>query len=149
MKKYFLTAALGLIALSTTLATPAEGKVSYRVSQSFTRDFGNPGLVTWSEARGHLLKASFEADGQTVCAFYRQDGEYVATTITMQRQQLPLKARLAVDKALSGYTLTEIFELQTPSETAYYIKGTRDGITKVYKAYAGGGITEVHLSQPF
>jgi hypothetical protein len=64
----------------------------------------------------------------------------------MEKQQLPLKARVAVDKVLAGYRISEIFELQTSSGSSYYIKGTKDGDTRVYKAYASGSIREVSLT---
>jgi hypothetical protein len=142
MKRILFAIAFGITTLAAS-ANAKETKVTYHALQSFQRDFGNIENVTWTNAKDNLFRASFDADGQTISVYYNVEGDFVATTIALEKQNLPMKTRLALNRVMADYVITELFEIQSNSETAYYAKGIKDGQTKVYKAYSDGSVKEV------
>jgi type II secretory pathway component GspD/PulD (secretin) len=141
MKRFFLAAAFGLAGIAT-FAAPTSRYITYRAKESFAQQFGAVKNVTWTDARNHMVKAEFELDEQKVTAFFNEYGEYLATSITVNKTQLPFRLRLAMDNELKGAPIDELIQVESANENAYYFKANQ----KVYKAYGTGEIQQVSMS---
>lgn len=144
MKRLFLAASFGLLTLAA-LANSGNKSVTVpnAARQNFQQQFGTIRQVSWSKAKSQMLRADFSIDGQPVSAFFNQEGEFLATTVAMEKTQLPLRLRLALEQELKGQTIEELYYVEAPSETAYYFASGKNGSRQVYRAYADGHISKV------
>ncbi|MCU0394308.1 MAG: hypothetical protein MUF29_00245 [Chitinophagaceae bacterium] len=144
MKRLLLAASFGLFSLA---ALANSGKKSVTVPntarQNFQQQFGAIQQVSWSKAKSQMLRADFSIDGQPVTAFFNQEGEFLATTVAVEKTQLPLRLRLALEQELKGQTIEELYYVEAPTETAYYFASAKNGTRQVYRAYADGHISKV------
>ncbi len=145
MKRLFCFALVGVFALSAQAFSSSSHIAPHAVRQSFTREFGNVKEVNWSPLKENLTKASFMLDDQEISAFFDNAGDLVATTVSLQKHQLPIKLRIAIDAKLGSVSLSEMYYVEHSSETAYYFNAVKDGQTKTYQAFDNGRITEVKL----
>lgn len=139
----------GTLALATLAAhatpTPAAKVVSYRASQNLATLFGKVDDLSWVPARNNMLRANFTLDGEAHSVFFNADGDFLAVTRPIQRNELPLRLRLALDQKFKQATIAESFELTTDSDHAWYFRTIAEGKTQVWKAYENGRIEEVDL----
>lgn len=140
MKKVFLSAALAVTTIASFAFATTKQVASTRARDSFAREFGGVSNVLWEEGKNSMQKASFIMDNQTVTAFFDDGGELIATTVSMSKEQLPVKVKLAIDKKLAGEAVVEIFSYEGDVESAYFIR-TEKG--KVYKTYNSGVLIDV------
>lgn len=145
MKRLFSLAVAGAFALSAQAFTTGNHEAPYPVCQSFAREFGHVKTVNRAPVKDNLTKASFMLDDQEFTAFFDNAGDLVATTVSLQKHQLPIKLRLAIDAKLGSVLLSEMYYVEHSSETAYYFNAIKDGQTKTYQAFANGRMTEVQL----
>lgn len=144
MKRYLLAAAFGLVSLASFANNGSKSiKAPFAAKERFKEQFGNVKEVAWSEAQGNLIRADFVQEGQSITAFYDKSGEPVATTIAMEKSQLPYRLRLALEKELKGQTIDELFYVDAPEQTAYFFSYNDNGRKKIFKAYDNGSIREV------
>ncbi|MCU0334457.1 MAG: hypothetical protein MUF62_05320 [Chitinophagaceae bacterium] len=140
MKRFLLAIAIGLSAFAATAGPIRPADVNYQARQTFLAEFGQVKDVQWSTTSSELLRASFVLDGQEVAAFFDTDGSLLATTLSMKKEQLPLRLRLSIDQAVKGKTITEIYYVEHPEQSAYYFSVA--GSRKVYRGYANGIVQE-------
>lgn len=144
MKRYLLAVAFGLVSLASFANNGSQSfNAPYAVKERFKEQFGNVKQVTWTEAQGKLIRADFVQDGQSITAFYDNTGEPVATTVAMEKSQLPYRLRQALEKELKGQTIEELFYVDAPEQSAYFFSCNDNGKKKIFKAYENGSIREV------
>jgi hypothetical protein len=120
MKKRILTLSLLLVAaISFSFANNTEG-IDKNVIVSFNKDFTSAHEVKW-ESNSKFIKVSFTIDKQAMYAYYTPAGELLAVTRYMSPEHLPISQLTSLRKNYSGYWVSDLFELKTDSETAYYI----------------------------
>ena len=120
MKKSILSLALMLmIGLSSTFANNAEG-VNQRVMNSFKKEFANAKDVKWESGKEYV-KATFTMNGQTLFAYYSENGEMLAVTRNIVSSQLPIILLNDLKKDYSNFWITDLFEMAADNETAYYV----------------------------
>lgn len=145
MKRLFCMALAGVFALSAQAFTTGNHDAPYPVRQSFAREFGHVKTVNWAPVKDNLTKASFMLDDQEFTAFFDNAGDLVATTVSLQKHQLPIKLRLAIDAKFPGVSFLEMYYVEYFSETAYYFSLMENGQRKTYQAFANGRMYEVKL----
>jgi hypothetical protein len=144
MKRYLLAAAFGLVSLASFAGTGSQSfKVPYQAKENLKQQYGDVKDVTWKEAQGSLIRADFVQDGQAITVFYDKSGEPVATTMAVDKSQLPFRLKTALEKELKGQTIEELFYVDAPEQNAYFFSYSDNGKKKVFKAYDNGNIREV------
>jgi hypothetical protein len=135
--KQIIMIALVLSTIATTAFsnTPDEG-VNKKVLTSFSRAFSTAQNVNW-EIKQQLYKATFKLNGQTIFAYYNGEGQQVAVTRNIAVSQLPLNLASALQGGYNEYWLTDLFEVSTNGETAYY--ATVETPTTILKADGTSG----------
>ena len=120
MKKSILSLSLILmIGLSSAFANNFEG-VNQKVISSFQKDFSNAKDVKWERSKEYA-KATFSLNGQVLFAFYSEEGEMLATTRNILSSQLPINLQNDLKKEYGNFWITDLFEMASGNETAYYI----------------------------
>ena len=120
MKKLILSMAVMLmIGVSSSFANNAEG-VNQKVINSFKKEFANAKDVKWESGKEYA-KATFSLNGQILFAYYSEGGEMLAMTRNIQASQLPITLLNSVKRDFNSYWITDLFEMASGNETAYYI----------------------------
>lgn len=144
MKRYLLAAAFGLFSLASFANTGTQSfKAPYQAKENLKQQYGEVKDVTWKEAQGNLIRADFVQDGQAITVFYDKSGEPVATTVVVDKSQLPYRLKTALEKELKGQTIEELFYVDAPDQNAYFFSYSDNGKKKVFRAYDNGNIREV------
>jgi len=140
MKKIatMLTAALMLFSI---FAFAHEGdKVSALVKAAFLKDFSSASSVSWEQSKGYYF-ATFTINQLEVNAAYSEAGELVATSRTIEFDQLPLSVSIALSKKYTGYILPKTaMELSYEGVTSYYVNIENDRQVLKLKCSSGGDI---------
>lgn len=118
MKKIIMLA----VVLTTITVTAFAGNISGindKVLNSFSKSFQSVEDVRW-ELKDNLYKVSFKSEGKTMFAYYNADGDQIAVTRNIHIEQLPLSLSSDLKSKFDSSWLTELFELSSDGETAYY-----------------------------
>lgn len=118
MKKIMMLA-LVLTTLAGTAFSRNPNEVNARVLKTFSSDFLHAENVTW-EAKKDFCKATFTINGQTMFAYYNENGDQLAVTRNLLVAQLPINLASGLQKDFKEYWLTDLFEVAANGETAYY-----------------------------
>jgi hypothetical protein len=71
---------------------------------------------------GELVSISFVLDSTSMQAFYNAEGEQVAISRVISYDNLPQKATLTLESRFSGYTATEVIEMDHGADgISYYV----------------------------
>jgi hypothetical protein len=120
MKKFIIA----LAALFTTAAGFAKGNdngmVDRKVLEAFRKDFTAANNVSWETGKDYL-QATFTINGQTLFAFYSEEGEQVGVAKNMLSTQLPAVLYNDLKNNYGDFWITELFEMTTASGTSYYM----------------------------
>jgi len=120
MKKSILIWVVLLITTASfSFANPYD-EINNAVKTSFKKDFGNASEVKWANQNGFDV-ATFNLNGRVTFAYYSETGNLVAVTRNILSTQLPIRQLLSLEKNYKGYWITDLFEIDTNQETAYYI----------------------------
>ncbi len=127
MKKRILLLSIALVsftAFSFATGTPttssvAPAAISKNVISSFNNEFTNASDIRW-ESNANFVKAQFTANNMVLSAYFNKAGELIAVTRFISPNQLPLGMFSSLKKTYKGYWVTDLFEIQTESGTAYY-----------------------------
>ncbi|MFI5186966.1 MAG: hypothetical protein ACHQF0_09590 [Chitinophagales bacterium] len=119
MKKIMMVLAL-LLTVGTTFAYTGEEAVSRRALNSFKSEFAGATDAAWTAGRNYY-KVAFTMDDQKLFAFYNTDGEFMAVTRYISSFQLPLTLQGGLKKSYSNYWISDLFEMASNNETAYYV----------------------------
>lgn len=118
MKKIIMLA-LVLTTIAGTAFSRNTDAVNQKVLTSFSKSFKNAEEVKW-EVRKDLYRVTFKISGQTMFAYYKEDGEQIALTRNISVAQLPLTLASDLKNSYDQYWLTDLFEVAANNETAYY-----------------------------
>jgi len=146
MKTILLASVLALATFTVTAkSNNSFKKVSYSTLKSFQQQFGEVENVAWSSAADHMTRATFTSEGETVTAFFNNEGEFVATTVNRAIDELPLKLRNNIKGYAKDAQVVEIVELQGDTEQAYFVKLRTDAGEKILKGYSNGYLRPTSL----
>ncbi len=102
----------------TSLANDAV--VSPAVLKSFQSSFANAKEIGWSLTK-NLYKASFTLDGQSINAYYNNEGIFVAMTRNITTSQLPIALQTTIKNEYTAFWISDLFEIANEEGTSYYI----------------------------
>ena len=140
MKKRIVTLALLLtLGLSNIFANGAEG-VNQKVMNSFKSEYANARDVKWETTKDYV-KATFNLNDQVMFAYYSIDGEQIAISRNIVSTQLPINLLSDLKKNYADFWISDLFEIATKTETAYYVTVENGDNTIVLKS--SGGLWEV------
>lgn len=146
MKALLLSGLLAVSTLAVSAKAPRKGQaLNYRAHQNLQSLFGRVKDLTWSEARNNMIRADFTSGDESISTFFDENGEVIATTRTITRDQLPWKLRLDLDQRFADARIINMFELSNQSELAFYIELEKDGKRSTLKGYEYGRLSYVHL----
>ena len=146
MKTLILSAAVALLSLSASASGSKEkSNVSFRCVQSFEKEFGYIEDVKWSNSMNHMSRAEFVQDDEKVTAYFDEAGEYVASTTTMQFDQLPKMLRSRIKEKMPTANVVTVFRVTTGTDVSYYFETEKDGEKKLYKGKEYGDFTRHYV----
>lgn len=138
MKKRILTLALLLtISISSILANTVEG-VNQKVMNSFKSDFADAREVKWESGKD-FVKATFTMHEQVMFAYYSVDGEQIAVSRNIVSSQLPLNLLSDLKKNYTGFWISDLFEMASKGDTAYYMTVENGDYSIVLKSNGSSG----------
>jgi len=123
MKKLFITALLAIAATAGAFATPT--KVSSAILANFNLDFKEASDVTWLVTNDYT-KAAFTADNIKKEVYYNSHGDIIATSKSINTDELPMAAKRSFAKKFDGYNVIEAIKFEGFDELSYYISGEND-----------------------
>jgi len=120
MKKVLFSLALLLIVgVGSSFANKIDN-VNQKVISSFQKDFAAAKDVKWESSKDYA-KATFNLNGAVMFAYYSESGEMIAMTRNIVSTQLPINLLTELKKDYSNYWISDLFEMATGNETAYYV----------------------------
>jgi len=120
MKKLMLIWALLLtVGVGSSFAHKLEN-VSEQVMNSFKKDFASAQDVTWEKTKD-IAKATFKMNDQVMFAYYTEDGNMLAAIRNIVSGQLPISLLSDLKKNYAGYWISDLFEMASNDNTAYYV----------------------------
>jgi uncharacterized protein YxeA len=143
MKTFLITAASLALLISTSAFSPKNKMfriTTPKIENSFVEEFGEQQNVEWSKEGSDLVHATFVVDNQTANAYFDNEGNYVCSTTEIQKENLPLKLKIAAGREFADATVNAILQMNSPSETAYFFHVTNSKGKKVWKGYSNGTI---------
>jgi hypothetical protein len=118
MKKIIMLAVLLTTITISSFASNITG-TNQKVLNSFKKSFQNAEVVRL-ELKNNLYKITFKHFDKEMFAYYNAAGEQVAISRNLHIDQLPLSLGAELKSKFSQGWLTELFEVSTNGETAYY-----------------------------
>lgn len=108
--------------------------------RTFRQLFADAVSVDWKQVEGSdLVQASFSYNGQSIKAFFDNEGQMVAAARYISPQQLPLSIGRQIAQRYAGYAIQpNVIEHESDGLTSYYITMAGDRQDIVLKADADG-----------
>ena len=121
MKKRILLLSIALISFTAfSFAADAPAAISKNVISSFNKQFSNARDIQW-ESQANFVKAQFTINDMVLFAYFNNNGDLIAVTRFISASQLPLALLTSLKKqSVSGYWMTDLFEIETESGTSFY-----------------------------
>lgn len=138
MKKVILMWAMLLTVGLTSVFANNEETINQRAVSSFKKDFTNAQDVTW-ESNKDFVKATFKVNDQIMFAYYSQLGELMAVTRNITSNQLPINLLSSVKKNYASYWISDLFEVSSSTDAAYYVTLQSSDQTLVLKSNGVSG----------
>src|SRR3954466_2261521 len=141
MKKLLLIA---LVVVTVTASAFAKGSeaVSTAAVSNFKVEFKQACDVKWSTTE-NFVKASFVLNHERMEAFYNLDGDKIGTSKSFNTEELPVKAKRALAKRFSGFTVSQSIEFEGTDEKAYFISAENDKESVILKVTSFGDLSTV------
>lgn len=130
MKKLLATVLLAAAVTAGAFAAPA--KVSSAILYNFKNEFKEASDVTWLISRD-FTKAAFTADDTKMEAYYNSNGDIIATSKSIDLDEIPVNAKRSFAKKFVGYNVTEAIRFEGFDEAAYYISGENEKESVILK----------------
>jgi hypothetical protein len=141
MKKTIIAlafATLGLTASTYAAAPKSEAPIPVRIESQFSQHFANATNVRWEEGR-NFFKATFEAWGQTLFAFFADNGDLMGVATNLSSTTLPERLQAEIKHSYSGYWITDLFGYHNADEKGFAVTLENANKVIVLKATGEGG----------
>lgn len=138
MKKNIFILAVTLLTTISTVFAENGGSVNEKIAETFKKEFVGATQVNWEYGKTYA-KATFDMNGQIMFAYYSLNGEQLAVTRNLLSSQLPITLLADLKKDYNGYWISDLFEMSTDNESAYYIRLENSDQALVLKATIAGG----------
>jgi hypothetical protein len=126
-----------------------EDSLSKKIVTAFNAAFSGAKYISAEpvENQKELVKITFEHEDEIMFAFYNQGGELIALSRKIKLPQLPIRARLTLEKKTRSRYLTGLFEISQNGETNYYATIKDDEWSMIYVVDESGTWTLVKKSK--
>jgi hypothetical protein len=157
MKKLLIVIAFSFLT-ATTFAAPGKDskddvkKVSYTALRQFEENFKDAKDVSW-KVTSLFVKASFTTEGKKMAALYDLQGEFLGAVEYLNYQELPLKARVEIEKRYKDFSFSSALKIVTrPSDNSdfndvgtYWVDLTND-VKQLYISISPSLTVALHKS---
>jgi len=143
MKHLSIAVILFLSVIGSTKANPITGtdELKFMGAENFRHEFPQATGVNY-KVKGQYTEVSFIWNGLELQAFYDMEGNPMATTRTINKDNLPLGVQLAVKKQYSEGVVTNVIEYTNVGEgLSYYLTLASPKATYVLHVSTGGEIS--------
>ena len=120
MKKGIVMSAIVLFMGITSLFANDKNGINEKAVTNFQKEFQNATEVSW-QFSSQFVKVSFSLNEQFFTAYYNEEGERLAIARNLRSLELPMGLLEELKSSYKNYWITDLFEMHTPDETAYYI----------------------------
>jgi hypothetical protein len=117
MKKSFLIAAFFILTGFSSLFANDAGKA---VKEAFNKTFTKAKDVKWSTENG-LNLATFQLNGETLEAYYKDDATLVIAIHHLLSDRLPIFLQTSLKENYPGYWITDLIESANQDSSHYHI----------------------------
>jgi hypothetical protein len=138
MKKLLLTVLLAVTVARGAFATPKE--VNSAILARFEAEFKKASAITWVVTADYT-KAAFTADYTKMEAYYNAKGDIIATSKSINPDELPADAKRSFAKKFADYNIIEAIRFEGFDEAAYYISGENEKETVILKVDENNRVT--------
>jgi hypothetical protein len=136
MKKIIIMLAVAISSI-TAFASDNDNNVNVTVLNAFNKEFAGAKNVQWSST-SDFYKAEFVYNDQTVNAYYKPDGEFIALTRNITSTELPVSLQTNLRNNYNSYWISDLFEVSSYEGTSYYITLEKADSKIVLKADGSG-----------
>jgi len=111
-----------LMTVSSFFATTTNAAdiVSPKALKSFATTFSTATEVAWTVTENYY-RVEFLLNGQTLNAFYNEEGKLTGVWRNISSLQLPIILQTKLKKEFPDYWITDLFETSTDNGAEYYI----------------------------
>jgi hypothetical protein len=139
MKKTMIALAFTMLGLAgTTYAAAPKVEVPVPVEAQFSQQFARAMDVRWEEG-GNFFKATFEDFGQTLFAFYADNGDLMGVATNLSVTTLPQRLQAQIKHSYAGYWVTDLFGYHNADEKGFVVTVENADKVVVLKAVGEGG----------
>lgn len=146
MKTLFLAAFLATSIIASASGTKEKSVTNMKMLHNFTAQFGHVDNVVWRSAMNNMTKAEFQIDNDKICAFFDDNGNYVAQTKQIGLGDLPKKLQAALNQKAPGAEVLTVFEMISNDEKAWFVETVANNERKVWKGNTFGKLSRYHMN---
>jgi hypothetical protein len=145
MKTLILAVLLASSFFANASGTKEKSVTNMKLIQNFTAQFGHVDNVVWRSAMNNMTKAEFVMDDEKLCAFFDENGNYVAQTREITIQALPKKLKSALDEKAPGAEVLTVFEMVSNDEKAWFVETVANNEKKLWKGNTFGKLSRYYV----
>ena len=134
-----------MLALSSfSLTSNATDVVSAKALKSFQTTFSQATEAEWTVTENYY-KVQFLLNGQTISAFYNEEGKLISVTRNISSLQLPIILQTELKKEYNNYWITDLFEMSNDYGAEYYLTLEDADNKTILKSSVGSSSWTVYL----
>ena len=145
MKTLLLAALLSTSLIAGASGTREKSVTNVRMLQNFTAQYGHVDNVVWHSAMNNMVKAEFQMEDEKLCAYFDENGNYVAQTREITLSELPKKLKAALDEKAPGAEVISLFEMTTDNEKAWFVETKSLNENKLWKGTTFGKLSRYYV----
>jgi len=149
MKKIFLAALLvsGLTSAFATTGKDDSKSINKVATTSFNSTFNQARNVSWTESTRFSI-ATFIMNNKIMYAYYDLQGKYIGTIHNLSTTELPESLSASLKKQYAKYWVSELFELTSDQDSAYYVRVEDANGSRVLRSTDGQTWEAYNVSLP-
>ena len=134
-----------MLALSSfSLTSNATDVVSAKALKSFQTTFTQATEAEWTVTENYY-KVQFLLNGQTINAFYNEEGKLISVARNISSLQLPIILQTELKKEYNNYWITDLFEMSNDYGAEYYLTLEDADNKTILKSSVGSNSWTVYL----
>lgn len=130
MKKLFITIVLAIASFAGAFAIPKE--VNAAILDDFNKQYKEVSNLSWLITPG-FIKAEFTSGCRRMEVFYNAENVVMATSKSINLDEIPISAKRSFAKKFAGYTVAEAIRFEGFDDEGCYISGENEKETVILK----------------
>lgn len=111
------------------------------VSKAFMQKFSKAEKVKWDQEEANEWEAEFKLSGKATSASYDLKGKWLETETEIEKSEIPVTVKTAIEKEYKGAKMGEASWIETPDFKGYEIELKQNGKTFEVHATKDGKLT--------